>query len=65
MKLMWSTYGALPLIVGVAAAAISAALAVKWLVTYLQSHGLAIFGWYRIALAIVLGGLFATGIVQL
>jgi undecaprenyl-diphosphatase len=65
MKLMWSTYGALPLIVGVAAAAISAALAVKWLVTYLQSHGLAIFGWYRIALAILLGALFATGVVQL
>ncbi len=65
MKLMWSTYGALPLIVGVAAAAISAALAVKWLVTYLQSHGLAIFGWYRIALAILLGALFTTGVVQL
>jgi undecaprenyl-diphosphatase len=65
MKLMWSTYGALPLIVGVAAAAISAALAVKWLVTYLQSHGLAIFGWYRILLAIVLGALFATGVVQI
>lgn len=65
MKLMWSTYGALPLLVGVAAAAISAALAVKWLVTYLQSHGLAIFGWYRIALAILLGALFTTGVVQL
>lgn len=65
MKLMWSTYGALPLLVGVAAAAISAALAVKWLVAYLQNHGLAIFGWYRIALAIVLGALFATGLVQI
>jgi undecaprenyl-diphosphatase len=63
-KLMWSTYGPLPLAVGVAAAAISAALAVKWLVTYLQSHGLAIFGWYRIILAMVIGYLFATGLVQ-
>jgi undecaprenyl-diphosphatase len=65
MKLMWSTYGAWPLLVGVAAAAISAALAVKWLVTYLQSHGLAVFGWYRIGLAILLGTLFATGVVRI
>jgi len=64
MKLMWETYGALPLVIGIAAAAISAALAVKWLVSYLQSHGLAIFGWYRIILAIVVGYLFATGMVQ-
>jgi undecaprenyl-diphosphatase len=61
-KLMWSHYGALPLIVGVVAATVSAALAVKWLVSYLQSHGLAVFGWYRIALGAVIGGLLAAGI---
>lgn len=63
-KLMWETYGALPLVVGIVAAAISAALAVKWLVSYLQSHGLSIFGWYRIILALVVGCLFATGLVK-
>lgn len=63
-KLMWETYGALPLLVGIVAAAVSAAIAVKWLVNYLQSHGLGIFGWYRIVLAIIIGGLFATGLVQ-
>ena len=63
-KLMWETYGAVPLIIGIVAAAVSAALAVKWLVSYLQSHGLAVFGWYRIALAVVIGTLFATGMVQ-
>ncbi|RYD21650.1 MAG: undecaprenyl-diphosphate phosphatase [Verrucomicrobiaceae bacterium] len=63
-KLMWETYGAVPLIIGIVAAAVSAALAVKWLVSYLQSHGLSIFGWYRIALALVIGTLFATGMVQ-
>lgn len=63
-KLMWETYGALPLVVGIVAAAISAALAVKWLVSYLQSHGLSIFGWYRIVLALVVGCLFATGLVK-
>ncbi len=56
-KLMWETYGALPLMVGVVAAAVSAALAVKWLVSYLQSHGLSLFGWYRIVLGMAIGGL--------
>ncbi len=63
-QLMWETYGATPLVIGVASATIFAALAVKWLVSYLQNHGLAIFGWYRIGLAIVIGALFATGAVQ-
>ena len=63
-KLMWQTYGALPLVVGVIAATISAALAVKWLVSYLQSHGLSLFGWYRIAVGVVLGGLVMGGVFQ-
>ena len=41
---------------------VSAALAVKWLVSYLQSHGLAIFGWYRIAIGTVIGGLLLAGV---
>ncbi len=62
-KLMWDTYGGWPLFVGVLAATVSAALAVKWLVSYLQSHGLRVFGWYRIVVAIVIGYLFAAGMV--
>ena len=61
-KLLWHTYGALPIIVGVVAAMISAALAVKWLVSYLQSHGLSLFGWYRIVLGVALGALIAAGV---
>jgi undecaprenyl-diphosphatase len=61
--LMWDTYGVLPILVGIVAAAISAALAVKWLVTYLQSHGLSVFGWYRIGLGLVVGGLVVSGLV--
>ena len=42
-----------PVIIGCIVAFISSALAVKWLVDYLSKHGLALFAWYRIALAIV------------
>lgn len=62
VKLLTSTYSTLSLVVGIVAAAVSAALAVKWLVSYLQSHGLSIFGWYRIALGLVIGGLLAGGV---
>jgi undecaprenyl-diphosphatase len=41
-----------PVLAGCLVAFISAALAVKWLVSYLSKHGLALFAWYRIALAI-------------
>lgn len=62
LKLMWVTYGPVPLVVGVVAATVAAALAVKWLVAYLQSHGLSLFGWYRIALGVGLGALVAAGV---
>ncbi|MGZ0708593.1 undecaprenyl-diphosphate phosphatase [Coraliomargarita sp. W4R53] len=41
-----------PVLIGCLVAFASSALAVKWLVTYLSKHGLALFAWYRIALAI-------------
>lgn len=43
-----------PVLVGCIVAFISAALAVKWLVGYLSKHGLGLFAWYRIALAIAI-----------
>jgi undecaprenyl-diphosphatase len=36
---------------------------VKWLVSYLQSHGLSIFGWYRIALGLVIAGLIVGNVI--
>ena len=56
----------LAMIVGIVVSFLAAALAIKWLVAYLSKHGLALFGWYRIALAIVFaigiyGGYFTLG----
>ena len=59
-KLLTDQYHTLPLIAGLLAAAISAAFAVKWLVTYLQSHGLQVFGYYRIAIGLIVGTLVLT-----
>ncbi len=52
-----------PVLLGIAVATVSAAVAVKWLVGYLSRHDMAIFGWYRIVLAIVLAWLvFGVGL---
>jgi len=50
---MFEVLGWGPVIVGLIVATISAALAIKWLVGWLTRHGLAVFGWYRLAIAIV------------
>lgn len=42
-----------PLLFGTALAFVFAALSVKWLVGYLTRHGLGIFAWYRVGLALL------------
>jgi undecaprenyl-diphosphatase len=48
---MLNAYGWAPLATGFIAAWISAALAVKWMVAWLNKHGLTLFAWWRFAAA--------------
>lgn len=57
--------GWLNVIVGIVVATFAAVIAVKWLVNYLNKHGLAVFGWYRIGLTILLAVLIGTGVITL
>jgi undecaprenyl-diphosphatase len=49
-----ASLGGIPIVVGILVAMISAFLAVKFLVEFLNRHGLAIFGWYRLTLCAVI-----------
>ncbi|MCB9846023.1 MAG: undecaprenyl-diphosphate phosphatase [Phycisphaeraceae bacterium] len=60
---MFEVLGLVPVLIGVVAATISAAMAVKWLVSFLNRHGLIPFGVYRLVLAGVLLALGLAGVV--
>lgn len=51
-QLMLQTFDHFSLIVGVVVAFIAAVISVKWMVSYLSRHGLEIFGYYRVAIAV-------------
>ncbi|HTL86020.1 MAG TPA: undecaprenyl-diphosphate phosphatase, partial [Acidimicrobiia bacterium] len=57
------TYGLFDPLVGFIAAFITALLVVRWLVRYLERHGIAIFGWYRLAIAAITLVLLITGVL--
>jgi undecaprenyl-diphosphatase len=49
---MLAHYGCLPTALGFVVAAVAAWLSVKWMVAWLERRGLALFGWYRVLLAL-------------
>jgi undecaprenyl-diphosphatase len=59
-KQMVDTLGVAAPLLGMLVAFAAAVVSIKWMVTYLSRHDLSIFGWYRIAVALVVIGLVAT-----
>lgn len=55
---MIEVFGWANLVLGGVVAAVTAAVCVRFLVHWLTRHGLAVFAWYRIALAAVLAAVF-------
>lgn len=54
-------YSIWTMLLGIIAAWIAAVLSVQWMVSWLQKHGVTVFGYYRIGLAIVVSGLLLAG----
>ncbi len=63
--MFYTTLGGTSVVIGLVVAAISAAVAVKWLVGFLNRRGLTPFGVYRILLGVALVGLILGGLVSI
>ena len=57
-------YGVVNMLIGSVAAWASAVAAVTRMVAYLKKHGMEIFGYYRIAIAVVVAGLLLGGVLK-
>ena len=63
-RAMLAEYQKATLSLGFFTAGLTAALSVVWMVHYLRRHSLAVFGWYRVALAAVVAGLIVAGVLH-
>jgi undecaprenyl-diphosphatase len=64
-KNFYQELGITPVLIGIVVSAVAAAVAVRWLVKFLNTHGLTGFGVYRIVIGIALAGLIVGGIVNI
>jgi len=56
-------FGLLDPLIGLFFAFVSAVIAIKWMIGYLERHSLAIFGWYRIVASGLTAGLIIAGTI--
>ena len=57
-------FGIVDPLIGLLFAFLSAVVAIKWMIGYLQRNSLAIFGWYRLVAASLTGVLILTGVIN-
>jgi undecaprenyl-diphosphatase len=57
------TFGWVNPLIGFVAAFVTAVIAIRWMVSYLQRHSLELFGWYRIVVAAIALVLLVTGVL--
>jgi undecaprenyl-diphosphatase len=61
--IMLQMYDPVSLAAGLVVAFVSAVLAVKWMVAYLNRHGLSLFGYYRVIVGLAAGLLLTLGVL--
>jgi undecaprenyl-diphosphatase len=59
-----AAFGIVTPLVGFVVAAVSAFLAVRWMVSWLKRRSLSVFGWYRIAIGVVVAALALFRVVR-
>jgi undecaprenyl-diphosphatase len=61
--LMVDTFGIAVPLLGLFVAFVAAVVSIRWMISYLNRHDLAVFGWYRIGVAAVVIVLLASGAI--
>ena len=60
---MLAVYGPVTPALGLLVAFAASVVAMRWMIAYLNRHGLSLFGWYRIGVAVVVAALLAMGVI--
>ncbi|MCB1270700.1 MAG: undecaprenyl-diphosphate phosphatase [Microthrixaceae bacterium] len=60
---LFEQFGVIDPLIGLVFAFLSAVVAIRWMISYLERNSLAIFGWYRIVVALLAAGLAVVGTI--